>query len=121
MDLRECYETLGGNYDEVKRRLIKDERIQRFLFLFPKDENFALLKKAVEGQDWAAAFRAAHTLKGIAMNLNLDRLSRSAVTLTDLLRNGPPTEDVTPVFTQMEQDYQLTVETITGFQKSLEG
>ncbi len=113
MNLEQCYEMFGGNYQEVKRRLMKDERIERFLRLFPADGSFELLEKAMAEEDWANAFRAAHTLKGLAMNLSLDRLSQSAVTLTELLRNGPPDEDVTPMLSQLREDYQLTVRAIS--------
>ena len=33
MTLQECYEKMGANYDEVKRHLIKEERIQKILLL----------------------------------------------------------------------------------------
>lgn len=112
MNLEQCYEMFGGNYQEVKRRLMKDERIERFLRLFPADGSFELLEKAVAEEDWANAFRAAHTLKGLTMNLSIDRLSQSAVTVTELLRNGPPAEDITPMLSQLREDYQLTVRAI---------
>ena len=31
MDLRECYESFGGNYEDVRSRLMKDELIQRLV------------------------------------------------------------------------------------------
>jgi len=103
----------GGNYQEVKRRLMKDERIERFLRLFPADGSFSLLEKAVAEEDWTNAFRAAHTLKGLTMNLSLDRLTSSAVTVTELLRDGPPAQDIAPILSRLREDYQLTVRAIS--------
>lgn len=117
MNLEQCYETFGGNYAEVKGRLVKDERIERFLRLFPADGNFRLLEKSLGEEDWANAFRAAHTLKGLALNLSLDRLSHSAAAVTELLRNGPPAQDITPMLSQLREDYELTVRTISELHK----
>ncbi len=113
MNLEQCYEIFGGNYAEVKGRLMKDERIERFLRLFPADGSFQLLEKSVAEEDWTNAFRAAHTLKGLALNLSMDRLTHSAATVTDLLRNGKPSEDITPMVSQLREDYELTVRTIS--------
>lgn len=40
--------------------------------------------------DWESAFRAAHTLKGVAQNLGFDALYRAASALTEHLRGGQP-------------------------------
>ena len=67
MTVKECYEAIGADYEEVLRRLANEERVARFLLKFPGDESFAGLVKAVEESDYEAAFRAAHTLKGICL------------------------------------------------------
>lgn len=114
VELKECYEKMGGNYDNAMHRLAKEDRVRRFLGLFLKDESFRTLETAVGAKDWAAAFRAAHTLKGVAMNLDLDRLAKSTMELTEALRGGAPTVDVGPLFAKVRQDYQLTVDTISA-------
>ncbi len=114
MELKECYEKMGGNYDGAMHRLAKEDRIRRFLGLFLKDGSFQNLEAAVGAKDWGAAFRAAHTLKGVAMNLDLDRLAKSSSELTEALRGEAPTVDVEPLFIEVRQDYQLTVDTISA-------
>jgi hypothetical protein len=37
MTLRECYDAMGADYDDVIGRLRTDERVARFLNKFPAD------------------------------------------------------------------------------------
>ena len=41
MTVRECYEAMGADYEEVLRRLANEERVARFLLKFSSDESFA--------------------------------------------------------------------------------
>lgn len=56
------------------------------LEIFAKDENFENLRKALEVQDYEAAFKAAHTLKGVAGNLGLTPLLHAIVNIVEPLR-----------------------------------
>lgn len=87
MDIRECYDLLGGSYDNVLARFISEERVKKFLLRFPEDKTFCELAAAVDHLDYTTAFRCAHTLKGICANLGFDRLCASSSTLTELLRD----------------------------------
>ena len=48
MTVRECYEAMGANYDEVFSRLRSDERIVRFLIKVAEDGSYALLCRSLE-------------------------------------------------------------------------
>ena len=65
MTVRECYEKMGANYDDVLSRLRTDDRITRFLGKVADDESFTLLCNSLKERNMEEAFRAAHTLKGI--------------------------------------------------------
>lgn len=54
------------------------------------DPSVAQLRDSVSAADWETAFRAAHTLKGVAQNLGFDSLYRAAADLTEHLRGGKP-------------------------------
>ncbi len=112
MDLRECYARLGGDYEAVMGRLRQEERVTKFLRLFPADENFQLLTQALEKEDWSAAFRAAHSMKGVALNLGFTALAKSASDLTECLRPGAPAEDPAPLYGKVEADYKKTLAAI---------
>lgn len=75
MTLKECYDALGGNYEDTVRRLYNEKLVEKFLFKFEEDPSFENLKKALEEEDLEAAFRAAHTLKGVAQNMGFDNLA----------------------------------------------
>lgn len=71
MKLDEFFRCVGG-YGEAKARFQNDERIVRFLNMFPGDTT--------------AAFRAVHTLKGVALNLGLGSLAHASSQMTEALR-----------------------------------
>ena len=88
MTLKECYDSFGGNYEDVLSRLMDDKRIQRFAFKFLDDTNFETLCECMEKGNYEDAFRAAHTIKGLCLNLGFERLRVSSDALTEALRGG---------------------------------
>lgn len=86
MTLVGFYETIGGDLDDVRRRLLTDERIERFVRVFADDPTFASLEAAFAAGDAETAFRAAHTLKGVGRDLGFTDLQASAAELTEALR-----------------------------------
>ena len=62
MTVKDCYEAIGADYQEVLRRLANEERVKRFLLKFPGDDSFSGLVKAVEEGDYETAFRAEGNL-----------------------------------------------------------
>lgn len=72
MKLDEFFRCVGGGYGEAKARFQNDERIVRFLNMFPGDT--------------ITAFRAVHTLKGVALNLGLGSLAHASSQMTEALR-----------------------------------
>ena len=71
MTLNEFYTTVGGNYEDVIARLHSEAFTEKFLRMIPQDNSLPLLKEAAAAGDVPTAFRAVHTLKGIALNLGL--------------------------------------------------
>ena len=82
MTLDQFYRAVGGTAAEAAPRLGGADHALRFLRLFPLDDSFPRLS------DVQAAFRAAHTLKGVAANLGLERLRALASDMTECLRRG---------------------------------
>ena len=112
MDLKTCYAQIGGDYEAVIGRLRQEERVAKFLRLFPSDESFQLLTQSMETRDWPSAFRAAHTIKGLALNLGLSALAASSSELTEALRSGAPAQDPTPLYQTVKDDYDKTIAAI---------
>ncbi|MDY3939191.1 MAG: Hpt domain-containing protein [Spirochaetia bacterium] len=80
----------------------------KLLTMFPADENYALLEQAMAAGDTDAAFRAAHTLKGVCGNLCLEELYRTAAPLSDALKRGD-TDTAARLFEEMRPVYRDTV------------
>lgn len=92
MDVRSVYEALGIDFSDVLALLRKEERIALYLEQTMCDPAFQALDEAMSRQDWEAAFRAAHTIKGMALNLMLEPLAHAAIDLVECLRGGTPDE-----------------------------
>lgn len=86
MALVTFYEQVNGDIDDVRKRLLTDERIEKFVRIFVADETYASLERAFAANDAEAAFRAAHTLKGMGRDLGFTVLAERASKLTEVLR-----------------------------------
>ena len=112
-DIRAIYERIGADFDDVAGRLGSPALVERFAGKFVQDESFSQLEDALAAHDAKAAFRAAHTLKGVAANLSFEPLRQSASALTELLRHAdsiPP--EALPLFAQVTRDYEATLAAI---------
>jgi len=121
MTVRECYEKFGGNFDSVCSRLMDESRVQKFVLKFLDTSEFESLKEGLQAEDWGKAFLAAHTLKGIALNLSFDNLASKASDLTELLRpkTKPDQTEQARLFALLEEEYNKTFGAITELKDSL--
>ena len=87
MNLEKLYQEMGGDMADAVRRLGSASAVERFLRMFAGDDTFAMLQAAMSAGDARRAFRAAHTLKGLAANLGLV-LWQTASALTEALRGS---------------------------------
>lgn len=117
MTLQECYAALGGDYAGVSSRLPTERMIQKFVLKFLSDGSYDLLLRSMEAEDYAEAFRAAHTIKGVCQNLDFTMLYQSGSQLSEALRNGF-TPEVPALMEQVKADYRQTVEAIRAYQAS---
>ena len=88
MTVKECYEAMGGDYEDVFKRLMSEARIKKFALMFKKDPSMSQLTQAMDAGDTETAFRAAHTLKGICANLGFKSLFEVSYEITEALRAG---------------------------------
>lgn len=72
------------------------------------DPSFDALKNALAAKDVASAFCAAHTLKGICLNLGFDNLYKPSSELTELLRAGM-LDGSEELMKQVEDQYAVTI------------
>lgn len=111
MNLKECYQALGGDYEGVLGRLRSERLVTKFVMKFPAEKSFEELVAAIGAKDGEVAFRAAHTIKGNCLNLGFDRLFASSNAMSECLRGGW-NDAATALLPQVEEDYRVTVEAI---------
>ena len=63
------------------------EIYKRLLLMYFDDKNFETLETALKENDVETAFRAAHTLKGVAGNLSMIKLFGECDMITEFLRS----------------------------------
>lgn len=90
MTLQEFYTRIGGNYDDTLRRIPSEALVRKFVLKYPNDPSFGQLKDALAAQDWETAFRASHTLKGVAQNLGMEHLYQVSSALCEAVRGSKP-------------------------------
>ena len=88
MTVKEFYDTIGADYQNVLSRLMKDALVVKFLNKYKDDGSYDKLEKCIKDKNYEEAFSAAHTLKGLALNLGLSKLGDAASELTEYLRSG---------------------------------
>ena len=110
MNVKECYERFGGNYEEIMRLLMTEARVIKYLLKFRKDTCMQELTKALKEERYEDAFRYAHTLKGVSTNLMMERLVVSSCELTEALRHNET--DVEDLYNNVKEDYDLIIEAI---------
>lgn len=86
MTVKECYDLLEGDYEGTLARMMKEDRMKKFLLLFLQDTSYQSLCDHMEAENVEEAFRAAHTLKGVTINLGLSKLNRASFEITEALR-----------------------------------
>ena len=114
MNLEELYINLHGDYADAKARLMSDRLVEKFVLKFPSDPSMQELRDAVASGDNASAFRAVHTLKGVAANLSFTELRQAASDLTEQLRGcDRPADD--ELLKKLEDAYKLVIDSIKAF------
>ena len=111
MTLQEFYPMVGGDYAATLGRLPSEALVKKFLLKYPADPSYAQLEAALAAQDWEAAFRAAHTLKGVAQNLGLDNLYKVSAALTDAVRGPKPLTDPA-LWSPVQQAHQQVLQAL---------
>ena len=105
MTVRECYEELGSDFDKVLSRLVSEALVKKFALKFLDDPSFQNLKDALDSKDVETAFRAAHTLKGVCLNLGFDGLFQPANALTENLRPRAFSEQSEELYNALAKEY----------------
>jgi len=116
MNLQECYERLGGSYADVLARMCGEARVERFVRRFLQDTSFVAILPALEAGDHDGAYRAVHSLKGVAMNLSFLPLQSACEEMCAAMRAGDYAV-AQDRYAQVAECYRRTVQAIEEFAK----
>ena len=123
MNLKECYQAFGGDYEDTMKRMGMERLLQKFMLKFLDDKSFEELCSSMEQKKYEEAFRAAHTLKGLCLNLGFKTLAESSSSLTEALRPQQFEEsdmvEIMKMLEQVKRNYEMTVSVITEFKEGL--
>ena len=73
------------------------------------------LKEALQENNVESAFRAAHTLKGVCVNLGFDKLFSVSSALTEKLR-AKELDGTDEMFEKVKEQYEITIGAIQKLQ-----
>ena len=116
MTVQECYEQMGQDYKEVVERFGTESMLKKFVLRFLEEPSFAELTAAFEKGDAAQTFRAAHTLKGICLNLGFGQLYETSAALTEYLRNREDIAGADALFEEVQEAYDSLIDAIRQIQ-----
>lgn len=112
MNIKECYEIMDANYEDVHDRLINDELILRFNKKFLSSKDYYDMLKFLEEENYPEAFRMAHNIKGLCLNLSYSGLYTVINELCEALRHGKPNMDITPMLEVVAEKYKQVIDGI---------
>ena len=122
MTLKELYENIDGNYDQVIRVLRMEKLIDKHIRKVTQGGVIDKLLAAGKNMDPTEMFETAHTVKGFTANLGLTKLSELASQISEEFRPGKPRtmsdDEVAQKLSEMDALYQKTVE---GIRQYIEG
>ena len=105
MLLKEFYDSIGGDYNEVFLQLGDDEVILEFLRKFFAKNELNELKVFLSEKKYKDAFMCVHNIKGYGLNMALVPLYKAADVLCEALRKGKPVVNIEPMIEVLETTY----------------
>lgn len=114
MTIEECYKKMGANYQDVIKRLPSVSMIEKFALKFREDTSYQELETALNEKQVDLAFRAAHTLKGVCMNLGFDHLYKPSFEITESLR-ASNLDLALQQFDAVKEQYSKTIAALNEF------
>ena len=112
MTVKDFYDFINGDYAGTLSRLMKEERILKYVKKFAESDEFTQLKDNLAKQDYETAFRNAHNMKGVCANLGFSELQEVSSTLCEDLRPGFPSGDVEKELRDVADAYDRVIAAI---------
>lgn len=105
IDYADAMDRMGGNEDLYKKLALK----------YLDDSNYVDLVAAMEMANYDDAYKAAHSLKGVAGNLSFNKLYELAGTASGALHQGEY-EAVTPLMPSIKEAHEKVIDGLVKWQ-----
>lgn len=117
MTVRDFYSEVNGDYNEISSRILSEDRIRKYLYIFLRDKTFTNLCTEIDCNNTQKAFIYAHTLKGLSQNLSLSSLYAYSELITQALRNNNIKKAVS-LLPRLSEEYTRVMVGIKTLQKT---
>lgn len=111
MTVKEFYDETGGGYEEMFKKFGSDVMITKFLSIFKRDKSYDTLVEKLADDDTEGSFHAAHTLKGVVLNLNMLGLKDPVCNIVEALRAGDM-DTARSMFPAVQEAYSTAVDAL---------
>lgn len=103
----------GVDYEDGLKRFSGNRRLyEKYVGGFLDNTEFEELREAMGREDYEAAFRLAHTLKGLVGNLSFERLYGKLAPFVEYLRGASDLCRAREEFPGLEEEYRRLTEAI---------
>lgn len=103
-------EEAGNRIPELLKRFANNEAIcAKLIKKFPGDENYKKYSEEIKVQDYKNAEQSVHTLKGVASNLGLTKVSDVTQLIVDEIRGERDYSKIEAWTEELDQYYEETV------------
>lgn len=119
MTVEECYMMLNADYQEVLSRLLKEERIEKYLNIFIDSGYYRTFEACLRSENWPEAFRAVHNLKGVSLTLGFKELYNASDALCEELRDCVrPRTDIREMVKKLQNEYNKVMDALKMLETS---
>lgn len=114
MNVKEFYESIGGNYSKALETMMFDGFIIKMLNKFLQSTTYNDLLEASKPLDIPHIFNVTHMLKGVAGNLALTPLQQKAAQVCEMTREASETntENISKDVDELINIYKLIIDKI---------
>ena len=112
MKLKECYQKMNGDYDDIMARLPREASIIKYLRKFAENQEFQDMLCAAVEKDYQKVFELSHDLKGMAANLSITTLQGYVSEICEQTRNKVPDSGFDELLQKAKEEYDIVIEAI---------
>ena len=114
MNIKDFYESIGGDYEEALNRMMNDDIIYRMLLKFKSTNYLEAVEENYKIRNMKNVFECLHAFKGVAGNLAFKKLYEIVSDMTEKTRNLAADEFVNLDFEMqnLNDEYQKIINLI---------